>query len=451
MLTRYTRPEFLALWSEQNKKQMWLGVEIAFLAARVTFGSLSSEAYSAIRTHAKVDLARMDELEAEFSHDMIAFVVAVQESLEKAGAGQYASEFHKLLTSYDIEDPAMVMLLRRAVALDIDALSALEDTLRIKAKEHKWTLMIARTHGQYAEPDTFGHLLLVYAEAIQRGRERLQHALSHELAEAKISGAVGNYPGLKPAMEAHALDLLGLKPAKAETQILQRDRFAAVLSAIAVAGATIEQICRTFWEMMRSEIHELEEPRGTKQRGSSRMAYKKNPIATEQLQGLARLLRGYQLAALENVATPDCRDISQSSVERHILPDATALLHYMAFKLTKLVGGLAVFPDRMCKNLDDTHGVWAAQPIRDALMEAGVPYNDAYEYTQHTGFRAAQVGMPFLDYLRSKTISEADRRTALDILGEERLRSFFDPKAYIQDGIEHIFSQQNSQCSFTIK
>jgi len=450
MLPRYTDPRFLALWGDQCKKGKWLEVEIAFLAARVTHGQLSSEAYSAIKTHAKVNLARMDELEADFGHDMIAFVVAVQETLEQAGVGQYASELHKFLTSYDVEDPAMVMLLRRAVTLDIDALAALEDALRIKAKEHKWTLMIARTHGQYAEPDTFGRLLLVFAEAVKRGRTRLERCLMQELSEAKISGAVGNYPGLKPAMEACALGHLGLEPAKAETQILQRDRFAAVLSNIAVAGATIEQICRTFWELMRSEIHELEEPRGKKQRGSSRMAYKKNPILTEQLQGMARLLRGHATASLENVATPDCRDISQSSVERHILPDATALLHYMAFKLTKLVEGLVVFPDRMRQNLDDTQGVWAAQPIRDALMEAGVPYHEAYEYTQRTGFKAAQERLPFLDCLLSETISESDKRTALEILGPKRLNDFFDAKTYISDGIEYIFAQQDSNCSFTI-
>jgi len=443
MLPRYTRPAFRDLWSEKNKKEAWLGVELAFLHARVVLGGLSPEAYDAIKKHAKQDLARMDKLEVEYRHDMIASVVDVQMSLEEAGVGQYASEFHKFLTSYDIEDPAMVILLRQAVIMIQNELTSLQCALRVKAREHKWTLMIMRSHGQYAEPGTFGHLLLVFAEAVKRSWNRLQFVLDNDLSEGKISGAVGNFPGLDPNMAALALDLLNLKPAKAETQILQRDRFAAVISAVSLAGATIEQICRTFWEMMRSEVGELEEPRAKKQRGSSRMPYKKNPILTEQLQGLARLLRGMLVPAFENVATPECRDISQSSVERHILPDATALLDYMAAKLTKLVEGLVVFPERMRENLDKTYGVWAAQPIRDALMESGgnVSYNEAYLYLQRCGFEALRQRRPLMDFLK-EPISEKNPIRGVDVLGVERLLSFFDARVYVEKGTEYIFKDE---------
>lgn len=441
MLARYTRPAFRDLWSEGNKKRMWLSVEIAFLEAREAHNNLSDKAVSAIRTHAKLDLARQDKLEAEYRHDMIAFVKDVQLSLEEAGVGQYASEVHKLLTSYDIEDPAMVLLLRQAVGMNYDELDNLQRALRVKAREHKWTLMIMRSHGQFAEPGTFGHLLLVFAEAVKRSQERLRFVIDHELSEGKISGAVGNFPGLDPNMASYALDLLNLKPAKAETQILQRDRFAAVISAVALATATIEQICRTFWEMMRSDVGELQEPRGQNQRGSSRMAYKKNPILTEQEQGIARLERGYLIAAFENVATPECRDISQSCVERVIFPDATTLLDYATAKLTKMVKDLVVFPKRMRENLDKTYGVWAAQPIRDALMESGISYDEAYEYLQRCGFKALEQQQPLMHFMR-EPISGQSYTSAVDVLGGERLLSFFDPRTYVEKGTEYIFKDE---------
>lgn len=418
-----------------------MGVELAFLYARVNLGGLPPDAYDAIKKHAKLNLTRQDELEAEYKHDMIAFVKDVQMSLEEAGVGQYASEFHKLLTSYDIEDPAMVTLLRQAIIMIQNELTSLQCALRNKAREHKWTLMIMRTHGQFAEPGTFGHLLLVFAEAVKRSWNRLQFVLDNDLSEGKISGAVGNFPGLDPNMAALALDLLNLKPAKAETQILQRDRFAAVISAVALTGATIEQICRTFWEMMRSEVREIQEPRAKKQRGSSRMAYKKNPILTEQEQGIARLERGYLIAAFENVATPECRDISQSCVERVSFPDATILLDYATAKLTKMVEGLVVFPERMRENLRKTYGVWAAQPIRDALMESGVSYDEAYEYLQRCGFEADEQRRPLMDFM-GEPISEQNSCSAISILGIERLLSFFDPKAYIEKGTEYIFKDE---------
>ena len=438
MLTRYTLEPMKRLWGDPAVKfQYWLKVELAMLKARQLQGQITEECYNAIAANAKVDVARIDQLEAEFRHDMIAFVVAVQESLAAAGAGRYKEELHKYLTSYDTEDPAMILMLRRAVELVLIELELLSDALCVQVDACKDVPMIARTHGQFAEPTTFGALLLVHYYEIDRSIDRLKHILETDLAEGKMSGAVGSYAGLNPEFEVAALKELGLRPAKAETQILQRDRHANLLSVLAIAGASIERLARSFWEMMRSDVGELQEPRSKKQRGSSAMAHKKNPILTEQLMGLPRLLRGYAHAAMENVATPECRDISQSSVERHIFPDATSLLHYMANKAAGLVGGLVVNQERMLYNLTTaSRGVWASQLVRTALMEEGVGYDEAYEYLQRASFR---LDATLLQAVSEMPLSETDPRTALEILGRPRLADCFDAMAYIRPGIQHLF------------
>lgn len=440
MLARYTLEPMKRLWGDpQTKFEYWLKVELAMLKARQLAGQLSEDAYNAISSHAKIDVARIDQLETEYRHDMIAFIVAVQESLVAAGVGEYKGELHKLLTSYDTEDPAMVLMLRRAVELVLTELELLSDALCVQAYAHKETLMIARTHGQFAEPAAFGAMLLVHYYEIDRSMSRLRHVLDTDLSEGKMSGAVGSYAGLDPDLEVAALKELGLKPAKAETQILQRDRHANLMNVLAVAASSIERLARTFWEMMRSDVGELQEPRGKKQRGSSAMSHKKNPITTEQLMGLPRLLRGYAHAAMENVATPECRDISQSSVERHVFPDSTALLHYMANKAANLVAGLVVNPERMLYNLETgSRGVWATQLVRNSLMESGIEYNVAYEYTQTAAF---QPDVAFKEAVTHMPMSETDPRTALSILGEERLEQCFDAWAYVRPGVEHLFRE----------
>lgn len=440
MLTRYTLPSMRQLWGrEETKFEFWLKVELAILKARVQLGDLSPEAFGAIKRNASFTVARINELEAEFDQDMIAFVVAVQEALTAAGAGEFASEFHKGVTSYDIEDPALMLMLREANTTVLVELIKLREVLLQKALEHQWTFMIARTHGQYAEPTTFGQILLVFAGAVERSITRLEQA---ELNEGKISGAVGTYAGINPELEVLALRELGLEPAAAETQILQRDRHAAYLADLAIAAATIEQMSRTFWEMMRSDVRELQEPRSERQRGSSAMSHKKNPILTERLMGMARLLRGYAHAAMENVATPEARDISQSSVERHIFPDATALVHYMASRAANLVARLVVFKDRMRDNLENkTLGVWATQQVRIALMGVGVSYEAAYVYTQQAAFSAVDRDVHMKKILSEIPLSREDSRTARDILGEEMLVRCFDADAYIRPGIAAIFRE----------
>lgn len=428
------------LWAEEKKFRTWFSVELAVLQSQVELGEIPREVVIAIEAHAKVSPERIAELEAIYRHDMIAFIGAIQESLEQAGVGMYKEYFHRGITSYDIEDPALILLLRQAVTLIMQELKGLHAALIAKAKEHQWTLMIARTHGQDAEPTTFGHLLLVFAKSVERSIRRLKYVRKEELQEAKISGAVGNYAGMNPLLEKHALTHLGLTPANAETQILQRDRHAFLVDVLGIAASSIEQMARTFWEMMRSGVHELEEPRTPGQRGSSAMAHKKNPIATEQLMGLARMVRSYALVSMENIATPECRDISQSSAERHIFPGATSLVHYMAHSAKNIVEGLVVFPERMRENLEQQSlGVWASQRVRNALMDASVPYDTAYTYLQEAAFEAQERKIPLRKALAVRFLSKNDRRTAELIIGKKPLEACFDAHSYIFEGIEHLF------------
>ena len=441
MLARYTRPAMAHLWGrEETKLEYWLKVELAFLAARVKRSEVSLEAYEAIRATAKIDVARMKAIEDEVGHDMIAFVKMVQESLVAAGVGRHKERLHELLTSYNIEDPAMVLMLRLAAGLIVEELQKLVEALKVRAMEHRYTYLIMRSHGQFAEPSSFGHLLLVYANAIERGIARIEFAVEYDLSDGNISGAVGSYGEIDPELERQALKSLGLQPSLAATQILQRDRHASLLSAIAIVGSSIGQMARTFWEMCRSEVRELEEPRKAKQRGSSAMAHKKNPIGLEQLIGMPRLLRSYCMAAMENIETPEARDISQSSVERIIFPDSTTLLHYMAVRSTSLVKGLVVFPERMRYHLlVSTRGTWAGQPVRTALMGAGVDYDTAYEHIQRLSFEAMSQEGQLEELLRTSPIGETGK-TALDLLGEEKLEACFNPENYVRRGIDAIFA-----------
>lgn len=440
MHKRYILAPMKKLWSEESQFSSWLMVELAVLCAKNQLGQLSDQALKAIQENASFSIDRIEAFEAEYRHDVIAFVKSVQETLVLAGAGQYKEELHLGLTSADTTDPALIWRLRQANQLIISELIQLQNALWQLAQHHKQTLMIADTHGQYAEPASFGHLLLVFAEAVNRGLEKLRNIQSTDLKFGKISGAVGTYGGMDPKVEALALTSFGLLPATAETQILQRDRHARFLNEIAVIGSTIEQMMATLWQKMRSDVRQLEEPRGKAQRGSTAMAHKKNPITTEQLRGLSRLLRGNSLAAMENIATPGFRDISQSSVERVILPDSTTLLHYMASKATYIISKMKVFPERMLVELEKkTLGVWASQPIRNALMKAGVPYDPAYEYAQRVSFMATDLNIHLREVLAKETISDTDPRTAVEILGGDQVERAFDAWAYIKDGTELIF------------
>lgn len=441
MIPRYTLKPFDKLWSDESKFRHWLKVELAVLYARMQLGEITGDAYEAISECANFDVERIDELEAEFDHDLIAFVVCVQEYIEKAGYKEYASEFHKKLTSFDTEDPALVLMLRSALNEILNQLNSLIDTFKAKSIEHKWSLMMAITHGQNAEPGSFGALLLVYYNELLRCRERFFVILDDDLSEAKISGSVGIYGELNPEIEKIALDRLGLEPAKAETQIMQRDRIANLLSAITITGSVIEQISRTLWEMMRSSNKLLEEPRRTKQRGSSAMVHKKNPILTERMMGMPRVLRGYILAAMEGIATPECRDISQSCVERIIIPDSTTLIHYMLSKMTNLIGKMTVFKEAMADDVNvKSYGVWASQIIRNNLMSNGLDYNTAYDFLQNLCFCAVNENVHLKTLLSQSTFDIKGNKTVHDFLSVN-LDELFNATNYIRNGINHIYEQ----------
>lgn len=440
---RYLLPPMRELWSEESKYQYWLKVEMALLKVRVARGELSHSDYERIQQCASFSVARINELDAEIHHDLVAFVTNVQESLEQAGDGNLKGEIHKGITSYDTEDPALMLMLRKSVHLIKGALTELKTALLNRAREHKTTLYCARTHGQDAEPDTFGRLLLVFVEEMDLALHELDHILANILSVAKFSGAVGTYAGLDPDLETDVLYALGLKPVTVSTQIVQRNRHATYLSWIANTGACIEQMARTFWEMMRSGVGELKEARGKKQKGSSAMAHKRNPILSERLMGMARMLRSYANTGLENIATPECRDISQSSVERMIFPDATSLLYYILKTATKLVTSLEVLADRMRENLSQgTYGVWASQPVRVALIEAGVDTDTAYSYVQQLSFKAVDERIQLFMLLQGEKIpDDSENRTGALVIGDAKLDKIFDPWLYIKDGIEAIFAR----------
>lgn len=440
MIERYTPPEARMIWKKQTKFSFWLQVELAVLWARMKLGEISQECYKAIRKHAGFRLKRIAELEEEYNHDMIAFVECVRERLRTKGVpAVWADEFHKKLTSYDIEDPALMLMLLKMGKLILEALEALEAAMLKKAKEHQWTIMAARTHGQIAEPTTFGHYLLVFVDEIRRAKERIKWAMEHDLAVGKMSGAVGTYAGMNPKIEELACQYLGLKSVPIATQILQRDRHANFVASLTIISAVIEQIAHTFWVLMRSEVLELQEPRRKKQRGSSAMPQKKNPIVTERLIGLARVMRGYLQVAMENIATFESREISQSGPERIILPDATTLALYMIKTMTGIIEGLVVFPDRMKENLEASFGTWAGQRIRYALVKAGVPDSVAYEVVQKASFSAINGRMSLAEVLANTPISDEDQRKVTELL--PNLPELLDPLSYIRDGITTIFER----------
>lgn len=441
MIARYTLPEMRDLWSDESKYEHWLKVELALLWAQDQLGRLPAGAFNAISQHTGFSVARIGELDAVYDHDMIAFVQTVREVLQQSGVPQPVADlFHQKHTSYDIEDPAVMLQLLTASKLILEKLHLLHQALLNKARETR-IHMIARTHLQFAEPTVFGQLLLVYAEAVGRAIEDIGHVVDTNLAVGKMSGAIGTYAGLDSEEEQLACEHLGLQPAKVATQILQRDRHARLLSALTTAAGSIEQLAMTFWIMMHSCIREAQEPRKKKQRGSSAMPYKANPILTERLMGLPRLMRGYLIAAQENIRIPEWRDISQSSVERVIFPDATTVIHYMVDKATKLVDGLVLFPENMAANLHRALGVWAGQRIRYALVERGISDNDAYLLVQRASFRAVGEQVHLQQILGQEPISENDSRTAAAVLGSDDLPKLFDVESYIQNGIRVIYSR----------
>jgi adenylosuccinate lyase len=381
------------VWSDANKFAKWLEVELAATETLAEAGQVPKEAAATIRARAKVDAARVLELEARVKHDVIAFTMAVGESIGDPAAARW---LHYGMTSNDVVDTAQALLVRDASRLIEAALVKFGDVLAKRAEEFRQTPQIGRTHGIHAEPITFGLKIANWFAENARNQERFSDAAA-QMAVGKISGAVGNASHLGPEMEERICQRLGLNVAPVASQVIQRDRHAHYLSALALIAAMLEKIALEIRHLQRTEVREAEEPFGGEQRGSSAMPHKRNPVSCEQTCGLARLVRSNLVAAFENVALWHERDISHSSVERVILPDSTILVDYMLAKMTAIIADMRVFPERMLRNLHSTHGlVFSGQLLQD-LVEKGMPRDDAYKAVQENAMAAWESDASFRD------------------------------------------------------
>jgi adenylosuccinate lyase len=379
------------VWSDSNRFARWLDVELAATETLAEAGQVPKDAAAAIRARAKVDVARIQEIESQVKHDVIAFTMAVGESIGDPAGARW---LHYGLTSNDVVDTAQALLVRDASRLIERGLVLLGEVLDVRAHEFRHTPQIGRTHGIHAEPITFGLKIANWFSENQRNIARFRDAAA-QMAVGKISGAVGNASHLGPEIEERICERLGLKAVPVSSQVIQRDRHAHYLSSLALIAATLEKIALEIRHLQRTEVREVEEPFGGEQRGSSAMPHKRNPVTSEQICGLARLVRSNLIAAFENVALWHERDISHSSVERVILPDSTILVDYMLAKMTAIVSNMRVFPERMQRNLELTQGlVYSGQLLQD-LVEKGMPRDDAYKAVQENAMAAWEADSNF--------------------------------------------------------
>jgi adenylosuccinate lyase len=396
MIPRYTLPQMADVWSDEARFGQMLRVELAALRVLAGRGSVPQEAFEAIEQRARVDVARIAELEATTDHDVVAFVRQVAESV-----GEEGRYLHFGLTSSDVVDSALALQCRAASRLLLDEMDALVELLARRAREHAGTVMMGRTHSVHAEPITLGLKMASWAFELHRDRDRLC-ATADDLATGKLSGPVGTYSHLGPDIEGEVMAELGLAVDPVSTQIVQRDRHAAFLAAIAVSGGSLERFATEIRNLQHTEIGELQEPFRSGQTGSSAMPHKRNPIVSERISGLARLLRGYALAGMEDQALWHERDISHSSVERVALPGATTLLHYMLVRFRGLADGLVVRPERMRENLDRGLGLFASSRLLTTLVERGGMERDvAYGIVQRAALRAADERRPLRELIEA--------------------------------------------------
>ena len=418
MIDRYTRPAMGRIWTEETKYSCWLEVESAASTVLAEDGVIPASAAEAIAKKATVSAARVAEIEAEVKHDVIAFTTAVAESLKAQGLDAESRWLHYGLTSNDIVDTAQALQVKQASGLIRSGLLAFLDVLKRRALEFKHTPTIGRTHGIHAEPTTFGLKILNWYAEMQRNLVRFD-AAAEDMRVGKLSGAVGTFGHLKPEHEERICARLGLKPAPVATQVIQRDRHAAYISTLAIIGSTLDKIAVEVRHLQRTEVREAQEYFSEKQKGSSAMPHKKNPITSEQISGLARVLRGNAQAAFEDIALWHERDISHSSVERVIFPDSTILVDYLLAKTTDLIDRLLVYPERMKKNLESTGGlIFSGQLLLD-LAEAGMLREDAYRLVQSHAMRSWKEDLIFRDEV-------ALDAAITNLLSAEKLSKTFD-------------------------
>jgi adenylosuccinate lyase len=429
MIERYSRPEMARLWTSEAKYDSWLRVELAVCEVYARRGVVPGDALNRIKARAKVDPHRIDEIEATTRHDVIAFLTNLEESI-----GADSRYVHIGMTSSDVLDTALALQLQQASGLILAGLERLRAALRALALAHKTTLCVGRSHGIHAEPMTFGlKAALWYAEA-GRNLERMRRA-RETMRVGKISGAVGTFAHIAPDVEEEACHLLGLEPAPISSQIVQRDRHAEFMATLAIIAASLEKIAVEVRALQRTEIGEVEEPFAEGQKGSSAMPHKRNPVSSENITGLARLVRANAGAALENVALWHERDISHSSVERVILPDSTILLDYMLNRYAGVLEGLRVHPERMRENMERSFGLMYSQRVLLRLTEAGLARQPAYEIVQRNAMRAWTERRPFRELLAADPEVTAHLTPAA-------LAECFDPAWYLRN-VDAIYRRLN--------
>lgn len=427
MLSRYSRSQMENIWSEKRKYEIWLEIELAILKARADLGEIPQNAVDKIEKEAKVDLKRIKAIEAKTRHDMIAFIEGISENL-----GEESRFIHEGVTSSDIKDTARSIQMQEACQLIVADLKALKATLGQKALAAKDTIMVGRTHGVHAEPLTWGLKVLNWYQEIKRQIKRFEQ-LEEVVAVGQISGAVGTFATIDPAVEKKVCQILGLKNSKVSSQILQRDRHADFVERIALAAASIEKFATEIRNLQRTDILEVEEGFRKGQKGSSAMPHKKNPIVCERLSGLARVIRGNVIPALENISLWHERDLTHSSVERVILPDSAILLDYMLYKFKQVMEELVVNADNMQLNLEKTLGLTFSQRLMLALVEKGLRREEAYELAQRNAMTAWEEKQ---DY---KELISSDQKIR-EYLTEKELDQIFDWGVYLKN-IDQIFKR----------
>lgn len=427
MIPRYTRKEMAKIWEPENKFKIWLEIEIKACEAFNKLGMVPDKALKKIKEKANFDIKRIDEIEKKVKHDVIAFLTCVGEHI-----GEEARYLHFGMTSSDVLDTAFAVQLKQAGTLLLDGIDKLMTALKDKALEYKHTPIIGRSHGVHAEPTTFGLKMAVFYEEMKRNRERLLYAIEN-ISYGQISGAVGNFANINPFVEEYVCSALGLKPEPVSTQIIQRDRHAQFFSTLAIIASTIEQLAIEIRHLQRTEVREAEEYFTEGQKGSSAMPHKRNPIISENLTGLARIVRSYTIPALENIALWHERDISHSSVERIIGPDATIALDYMLYRATELVKNLIVYPENMQKNLELTNGLIYSQRLLLMLADSGISREEAYELVQKNAMKAWKENLNFKELIKNdkkikKYLTDDDIERAFDI-------------SYYTKNVDYIFSR----------
>ncbi|MGB9886173.1 MAG: adenylosuccinate lyase [Moorellales bacterium] len=427
MISRYTLPEMGRIWSDRNKFDLWLTIEIYACEAQAELGNIPREALEEIKARAGYDIERIEALEEITRHDVLAFLTAVAEKV-----GEASKYIHLGMTSSDLLDTTLAVQMREAADLILAKLSRLREVVADLARRHKYTPMIGRTHGIHAEPITFGFKLALWVKEIERHLERLKNA-REEISVGKISGAVGTFAHVDPRVEAYVCEKLGLKPAPVSSQIIQRDRHAHYLCVLAGIASSLEKFATEIRNLQRTDVLEVEEPFAKGQKGSSAMPHKRNPIMCERVAGLARVVRANALAGLENVALWHERDLTHSSVERVIIPDSTILIDYMLAKFIPIVENLQVYPERMRANLDKTGGLVYSQRLLLALVAKGVVREEAYGWVQRQAMRAWEEGLNF------RELVAADPDIGRHLTREE-LDELFDYGYYLRR-IDEIFAR----------